>query len=157
MRMQNDVSILLTIIHSFLQLSGPLPDALWTMKNLSTVDFHFNALGGHINEIKGPHPLKYLDVSENFLGGGLPTTLNHCNQLTHLDVSSNRFEELLPDDLSELTNLETLLLSDNNMFGPQPIPDWLVKLTNLKRLSLKLTARTGTIPNFLSKLTQLEL
>lgn len=141
------------------KLSGPLPDALWALENLEVVNFHFNALDGHINikQLAEQHPIKYLDVSENFLGGGLPSSLNQLKQLTHLDVSSNRFEELLPLDLAALTNMETLLLSDNTQFGPQPIPQWLERMTNLKHLSLKLTARTGAIPDFFSDLTNLEM
>lgn len=134
------------------KLEGPFPDILWMLPKLKVVDFHFNALDGHIHEIKDKFSpvLEYLDVSENFLGGGLPTTLNRVTDLVHLDVSSNRFEDPLPEDFSGLTKLTSLLLSDNSNFGPQPIPLWLDKLTNLRHLSLKLTGRTGTIPYWFS-------
>ncbi len=142
------------------KLGGPFPDALWTLPNLQVVDFHFNALDGHLNEIedKDSPILEYLDVSENFLSGGLPATLNKITNLSYLDVSSNRFEKLLPDNYSNLTNLKALLMSDNSMFGPQPIPTWLQSLTDLRHLSLKLTGRTGTIPDwFFSSLKELEI
>lgn len=141
------------------RLEGPFPDALWTLPKLQVVDFHFNALDGHLHEIEDKFSpvLEYLDISENFLSGGLPTTLNKLTNLVYLDLSSNRFEKPLPDDYSSLTNLKALLLTDN-MIGPQPIPTWLQNLTDLKHLSLKLTGRTGTIPDwFFSSLQQLEI
>jgi Leucine-rich repeat (LRR) protein len=140
------------------KLHGPFPDALWTLTNLQVVDFHFNALDGHINDLARAHPIQFLDVSENFLGGGLPASMgNFMTDLTHLDLTSNRFEKELPTDLAALTKMESLLLSDNSEFGPQPIPEWLQGMTNLRNLSLKLTARTGTIPDwFYESLTNLE-
>lgn len=142
------------------KLEGPFPDALWALPNLKIADFHFNALDGHLNDIpeETKPVLQHLDVSENFLGGGLPPTLNRLNKLTHLDVSSNRFEKPLPGDLGGMTSLQTLLMTDNGEFGPQPIPSWLQMMPNLKHLSMKLTARTGEIPDWLPQtLTNLEL
>lgn len=142
------------------RLQGPFPDALWTLPKLQVLDFHFNALDGHLREIDDKYNpvLEYLDVSENFLSGGMPTTLNKVTKLVHLDVSSNRFDKTLQGDFSALTNLEALLMTDSSSFGPQPIPSWLQQLTNLRHLSLKLTGRTGTIPDwFFTSLNQLEI
>lgn len=132
------------------KLEGPFPDVLWTLPKLQIVDFHFNALDGHLHEIKDKHSpvIEYLDVSENFLGGGLPTTLNKISNLVYLDVSTNRFDKTLPDTFGTLTNLKTLLLTDNSAFGPQPIPSWLQGMTSLEHLSLKLTGRTGKLPDW---------
>lgn len=130
------------------KITGPLPDILWTLTKLEVVDLHFNALDGGIRVVDIPHPLLYLDVSENFLVGGLPSSIDKFIQLTHLDVTSNRFDDLLPTTMGALSNLKTLLLGDNTMFGPQPIPDWLQHMTNLKHLSLQSTGRTGTIPDW---------
>jgi len=142
------------------RLEGPFPDALWSLSKLEVADFHFNALDGHLHEIedKDSPILEYLDVSENFLSGGLPTTLNKITTLVYLDISSNRFDKTMPGDFSALTNLKALLMTDNSMLGPQPIPTWLKSLTDLRHLSLKLTGRTGTIPDwFFSSLKQLEI
>jgi Leucine-rich repeat (LRR) protein len=130
------------------KLSGPLPDVLWNLTKLEVVDVHFNALGGRIHAVEITHPLQYLDVSSNILVGGLPPSMDKFAKLTHLDVTSNRFDDLLPTTLGALSNMKTLLLGDNNMFGPQPIPDWLQHMTHLKHLSLQATSRTGAIPDW---------
>jgi Leucine-rich repeat (LRR) protein len=140
------------------KLTGPLPDILWNLTKLQVVDMHFNALDGRINAVEVPHPLQYLDVSHNALVGGLPYSMDMFTQLTHLDVSSNKFDDLLPTTLGALSNMKTLLLGDNNNFGPQPIPDWLQHMPHLQHLSLQFTGRTGTLPNwFAPSLKQLSL
>ena len=49
-------------------------------------------------------------------------------------------------------------MTDNPMFGPQPIPSFLESLTSLKHLSMRLTTRTGIIPDwFAKKLTHLSI
>jgi hypothetical protein len=129
------------------------------LTHLEVIDFHKNSLDGHINNvIVENHPLKYLDVSNNILGGGLPTSISNLNGLTHLDVSYNRLEARIPNDhLKRMTNMRTLLLTEEDGTGPQPIPDWIRGMTDLKQLSFRLTARTGTIPTWFGELTQLEL
>ncbi|KAL3908969.1 MAG: hypothetical protein SGILL_008275 [Bacillariaceae sp.] len=140
------------------RLAGPLPDALWNMTKLEVVDFHHNALDGHINNVIIPnHPLKYLDVSSNILGGGLPPTTSNLRHLTHLDVSYNRFNLVLPDYLANLTKMQTLMLTENDMFGPKPLPSWIRGMTDLQHLSFRLTSRTGTLPTWFGELTKLEL
>jgi Leucine-rich repeat (LRR) protein len=137
---------------------GPLPDILWNMSKLEVIDFHHNSLDGHINDVIIPnHPLKYFDVSSNVLGGSLPPSMSNLRSLTHLDVSYNRFEVVLPNYLANATKMKTLLFTENDMFGPQPIPDWIRNMKDLKHLSFRLTSRTGTIPTWFGELTQLEL
>ena len=140
------------------RFSGPLPDSLWNMSKLEVIDFYHNALDGHINDVIIPdHPLKYFDVSSNVLGGSLPPSMSNLRSLTHLDVSYNRFEAVLPNYLATATKMKTLLFTENDMFGPQPIPDWIRNMKDLKHLSFRLTSRTGTLPTWFGELTQLEL
>ena len=141
------------------RLSGPLPDALWKkLTHLEVIDFHQNALDGHIdNVIVDNHPLKYLDISKNILSGGIPSSMSNLKSLTHLDVSYNRFDAKLMPHLATMTNLKTLLLTEGEGFGPQPLPDWLRGMTDLEQLSFRLATRTGTIPTWFGELNQLEL
>jgi Leucine-rich repeat (LRR) protein len=140
------------------RLEGPLPDALWNLSKLEVIDFYHNALDGHINDVIIPnHPLKFLDVSSNILGGGLPPSISNLRELTHLDVSYNRFEVILPNYLASMTKMKSLLLTEDDMFGPAPLPNWIRGMTDLQHLSFRLTSRTGTIPTWYGELTKLEL
>lgn len=141
------------------RLSGPLPNSLFSkLTQLEVMDFHKNALDGHINNIIAEdHPLKYVDLSSNLLGGGLPSSVNNMRALTHLDLSYNRLETRLTNYLKDSTKLKSLLLTEQDRLGPQPIPEWLREMTDLKQLSFRLTSRTGTIPTWFGELTRLEL
>ena len=139
------------------KLLGPVPDVLWNLTQLEVVDLHFNGLEGRIDGFPHVHSIQYLDLASNLLFGGIPSNVGNLAKLTYLDLSSNRFDELLPETMSDLTDLETLMLTDNSKFGPQPIPQWLVHMSSLKQLSLKRTSRSGTIPDWFYKLTQLRL
>lgn len=141
------------------RLSGPLPNSLWKLTHLEVMDFHKNAIDGHINNvIVEDHPLKYLDVSNNLLGGGLPTSINNLSQLTHLDLSYNRLDSRIPKDhLVNMTKIRTLLLTEDDDMGAGPLPDWLRGMTDLQHLSFRLATRTGTIPTWFGELTRLEL
>eukprot|EP00535_Pseudo-nitzschia_heimii_P009866 CAMPEP_0197174588 /NCGR_PEP_ID=MMETSP1423-20130617/1040_1 /TAXON_ID=476441 /ORGANISM="Pseudo-nitzschia heimii, Strain UNC1101" /LENGTH=700 /DNA_ID=CAMNT_0042623531 /DNA_START=93 /DNA_END=2195 /DNA_ORIENTATION=- len=141
------------------RISGPLPNALWKLTNLEVIDFHKNAIDGHINDvIVEGHPLKYLDVSNNFLGGGLPSTVSHLTSLTHLDVSYNRLDTRLSQThLAGMTKMKSLLLTEEDGLGPQPITEWLRGMTDLEQVSFRLTARTGTLPTWFGELTRLQL
>jgi len=140
------------------RISGPLPDSLWELTNLEVIDFHHNALNGYINDIiVSDHQLKYLDVSSNILSGGIPPSISNLQALTHMDVSYNRFNKKLPNYLSNLTKMRTLLLTEDDDFGPQPLPDWIRGMTDLEQLSFRLTSRTGTIPTWFGELTHLQL
>ena len=141
------------------RISGPLPNALWKLTNLEVIDFHQNAIDGHINDvIVEGHPLKYLDASNNLLGGGFPSTVSYLTSLTHLDVSYNRLDtRLSPTHLAGMTKMRTLLLTEEDGLGPQPIPEWLRGMTDLEQVSFRLATRTGTIPTWFGELTRLEL
>jgi len=139
-------------------LIGSLPDALRRFSNLEHVDFSYNSLEGQIGGFVENHPLQYLDFSHNLLGGGLPISISHLSALTHLDVSYNRFSSRIPrDSLAALTNLKTLILTEDDDMGPGPLPEWLREMTHLEQLSFRLATRTGTIPTWFGELTQLIL
>jgi len=139
-------------------LVGSLPNALRRFSNLNHMDLSYNSLDGHIGEFEENHPLQYLDLSHNLFGGGLPISISQLSALTHLDISYNRFSSGIPrDSLAALTNLKTLIVTEDDDMGPGPLPEWLREMTHLEQLSFRLATRTGTIPTWFGELTQLEL
>ncbi|XP_052195138.1 receptor-like protein EIX2 [Diospyros lotus] len=103
--------------------------------------------------------LENLDLSQNSLGGQLPTSLGKLCNLQILKLSLNSFSgevtELI-NALSGCTNsrLETLDLGYNTLSGS--LPNSLGYLKNLKDLQLWRNMFTGSIPNSIGNLTSLE-
>ncbi|MEW5316319.1 MAG: hypothetical protein WDW38_007698 [Sanguina aurantia] len=74
--------------------------------------------------------------------------------VTEIDVSGSRLNGTLSPDLRNLTGLLSLVLYDNEFYGPIPV-SVLSTLTNLQHLLLYGNAYTGTLPPQLSVLTAL--
>jgi Leucine-rich repeat (LRR) protein len=74
--------------------------------------------------------------------------------ITGLECLSTSGEWRIPRTFGNLTNLQRLNLSYNNLKGP--IPGELGNLTNLKELDLSHNRIDGAIPSALDKLTNLE-
>ncbi|KAL7128881.1 hypothetical protein ABFS83_13G023600 [Erythranthe nasuta] len=93
--------------------------------------------------------LRFLDVSDNMLGGSVSSdSLSLCSGLFTLNLSSNFFVGNLPEFSLPFLNLTTLDLSYNNFSGE--IPASFANLSRLQSLSL-----TSNLPEFLSDLTEL--
>jgi Leucine-rich repeat (LRR) protein len=73
--------------------------------------------------------------------------------ITDLDLSNNALSGALPGEIRNLTNLESLDVSNNNMTG---IPAEIGQLRRLKSLNYSNNQITG-LPNELGNLTQLEV
>jgi len=173
-------------------LNGSIPLALLQMSSLEVLDLHNNELSGLLPALpetrttlspgmRPPPPpglpeeeinpevptrmdykLSYLALHRNKFVGLIPTTINRLSNLQHLDISDNRFSSTMPESLGDLTKLTYMFLAKND-FIAGPIPSSYRQLTQLQELSLKSTARTGTIPttlfnsNALSRLILLDL
>ncbi|KAF8007050.1 hypothetical protein BT93_K1145 [Corymbia citriodora subsp. variegata] len=64
--------------------------------------------------------LSSLNISRNFLSGGIPTMIGDMKSLESLDLSSNHLSGTIPWSFSAFTSLSTLNLSHNNFMGPIP-------------------------------------
>ena len=98
--------------------------------------------------------LSYLDVHGNpQLTASIPSTLGKLTQLNTLILSKNQLNGTIPSTLGNLTQLNFLSLNRNQLTGT--IPSTLASLTLLDHLSVSLNQLTGTIPSTLASLTQL--
>ncbi|KAI9081246.1 hypothetical protein K1719_036746 [Acacia pycnantha] len=89
--------------------------------------------------------LETLDVSNNYLSGGVPESLSNLTRLRRLALSGNLLGGEIPSSIGFLSKLEELYLDNNNLQGT--IPSSLNGLKSLKRLELQLNNLTGEIPD----------
>ena len=134
-------------------LTGPIPDALFSITSLEDIDLSYNDFTGTLSSrVVGMTNLKRFACNGAGLSGPLPAEIGSMTNLEEFSVAENNFSGGLPNTLNSLTNLQTLALQQitgNNagITGP------LLSFTNLEQLtSLHLDGNllTGTLPsNFL--------
>ena len=92
-------------------------------------------------------PCSDLQVGFCQLTGGIPTWLSVLTRLTNLDLGSNLFlGGTIPSELGALTNLQWLGLYYNSLTGS--IPETLTKLTQLSSLCVHAVSGIGRVVSF---------
>ncbi|VAI55569.1 unnamed protein product [Triticum turgidum subsp. durum] len=188
-------------------MSGELPSSLSNCTHLTTIILKGNQFHGELTKVNFSNlpNLKKLDLLHNNFIGKIPESLYSCSKLTALRLSSNHFHgqpsekignlkslsflslanlsltnitrtlqilgrsrslntlligsnflhETMPEDdgINGFENLQVLSMSDCSLSGT--IPDWLSKLTNLRVLFLQSNQLTGPIPEWISSLNLL--
>lgn len=133
-------------------LSGNIPPE-WASLKLIHLSVSANRLSGPIPEFLGNLiNLTFLSFENNFFNGSIPRELGKLVNLQRLVLSANFFTGELPKELLELKNLNEFRMSSNNFSGK--LPD-LLGWDNLKRLEMQATGMEGPIPSSISALTNL--
>jgi len=136
-------------------LTGPLPDELFDLPNLTTLNlWNFNLGGAVPTAIARLTQLEWLSLAGAGLGGPLPAEITQLTNLHFLDLSYNDLVGSIPPELGSMAGLQTLELSYNEFTGE--IPPQLGDLTNLTRLELDNNRLDGSIPEELGKLVNLQ-
>eukprot|EP00797_Seminavis_robusta_P023596 Sro38_g023590.1 LRR receptor-like serine threonine-protein kinase (399) ;mRNA; r:23241-24437 len=130
------------------QMTGELPTEIANLE-------HFSILDGRENQLVGTVPfveygrckkMKRLMLSDNLLEGTLPSDMGSLVGLTHLDLATNLFEGSLPSELALLPKIKFLDLGQNvGITGTVP-EDWNALNETLRRLDVRGTSISGTIP-----------
>ncbi|XP_021299694.1 LRR receptor-like serine/threonine-protein kinase RPK2 [Herrania umbratica] len=111
-----------------------------------------NRLSGHIPSGIGAicRSLRFLDVSENEIGGVIPQSLRELKSLVFLDLSGNKFRGPIPEGLHQLKHLKHLSLARNNLTGA--VPSSFGRFRSLEVLELSSNSLSGKIPKGLINL-----
>ncbi|RWR91918.1 LRR receptor-like serine/threonine-protein kinase GSO2 [Cinnamomum micranthum f. kanehirae] len=128
------------------QLTHEIPQCLWDLQYLDTVDLENNFLSGGIPSSKSSlSQLTSLHLSKNKLSGELPPSMKSCTGLITLDLGENKFSGRIPKWIGEnLTSLMFLILRSNMFQGN--IPPQLSLLSELQVLDLSQNNLSGKIP-----------
>ncbi|EEC81226.1 hypothetical protein OsI_24274 [Oryza sativa Indica Group] len=105
-------------------LSGPFPDVLFFLPNVTVVDVSNNCLSGELPSVatgataRGGLSLEVLDVSSNLLAGQFPSAIwEHTPRLVSLNASNNSFHGTIPSLCVSCPALAVLDLSVNVLSG----------------------------------------
>jgi Leucine-rich repeat (LRR) protein len=138
--------------------SHVLPTHLLNMPKLQVLDLSLNNLKGHLpTDIKLQDTLVFFSANRNNFDGGIPSQLQNLQGLEHLDLSHNSFHGPLREEiLTNLPNLMNLLLGHNPNLHAATLPSQLVQMVQLQELVLSDTQRYGPLPD-LTGLTNLRI
>lgn len=150
---------------------GQIPEEIYELVNLRTLDLSFTGLTGALSEQigklteldslnlwTGPWDLQnakgnYIDNPRR-ISGALPKSLAKLTKARYISVYNQNFTGAIPAELGELASVEELSLQGNAFTGA--IPAELGKLARVKKLYLGFNNLTGELPRELCNASALE-
>ncbi|KAM5555041.1 receptor-like protein 7 [Rosa sericea] len=137
------------------QITGKIPDWIWSLSNLILLNLSCNSLDSlELHSFKLTN-LTYLDLHSNQFHGQFPMFPSPCNAY-YLDFSRNYFNSIIPTTIGDMFPITTFLsLSSNNLNGI--IPESLCNSRILEVLDLSNNSLSGTVPQCLTAMTKLEV
>ncbi|CAL4992516.1 unnamed protein product [Urochloa decumbens] len=135
------------------RITGQISESICNSEELTNIDLADNMLEGELPQCFGNSAITYLDLSNNSISGGIPSSMQKCTELHVLDLSRNMFSERLPDWIGKFMRLQFLRLSHNMFFGDIPIS--LANLQCLQYMDIANNSISGPLPRDLSNLRAL--
>ncbi|KAL3820918.1 hypothetical protein ACJIZ3_006823 [Penstemon smallii] len=133
---------------------GPLPDELWNLTYLTSLNLAQNYLTGPIPpSISNLTRMQYLSLGINALSGELPRELGQLTDLISLAVGTNNFTGVLPSELGNCQRLREFYFDSSGVSGA--IPSTFANLRSLEIVFASDNDLTGRIPNFIGSWSQL--
>jgi Leucine-rich repeat (LRR) protein len=137
-------------------ISGTIPDFLFSHKSLKVLDLHANILTGSIPsvDVEINDTFEFLALYENDLSDRVPSSISSLISLRHMDLSKNSLIGNLPASIATMKNLKYLFIG-NNEFSDGTIPGFLTEMEFLEELSIWDTNLKGVIPEKFGDLSNL--
>lgn len=149
-----NLKYLRTLVMNTNQLSGAIPESLYSIDGLSNINLSQNEIEGKLSQkIGNLKNLFILNLSDNKLLGKIPESLFSIEFLINLYLDRNNFNGEIPKSIGQLKYLSILSLSHNNISGE--IPEQLFLLEKLQSLSLNNNSLTGSIPQNIGNADQI--
>ncbi|GAB2227492.1 hypothetical protein Droror1_Dr00009314 [Drosera rotundifolia] len=128
--------------HKLSNLTGPIPEALSSLKRLNDLKLSWNALTGPVPDFLGRmKSVVSINLSFNNFTGTIPPSLSSLPILTHLDLSRNALSGSIPGTFGSFKVPGfVLVMSHNQLTGPIPKP---VGVENFSTLDLSWNWLTG--------------
>ncbi|XP_043817493.1 receptor like protein 21 isoform X2 [Manihot esculenta] len=157
------------------RLHGEIPHWMGNFTGLIYLNLRDNLFQGQISCQLLSTEIEYLDLSYNSFSGLLPSCFNG-NSLRQINLQGNRFSGSIPEALLNISTLNSLDLSDNELSGTILnksggnlsslrvlllrgnhfsgfIPNWFCQLNNVSLLDLSRNSFSGSIPHCLYNLS----
>ncbi|CDP05616.1 unnamed protein product [Coffea canephora] len=142
--------------HDSCTFAGAVPDEVWNLTLLSSLDFGDNKLTGGIPEkIGNLQRLELLNLGNNTLSGSMPAGIFNISSLQYIGLHRNKFSGTIPLTMSsKLSKLKFLYLCQNYLSGV--IPNTISNASQLVYLLLHGNELTGSVPSSLGSLRNLQ-
>ncbi|KAG8643677.1 hypothetical protein MANES_11G055431v8 [Manihot esculenta] len=137
------------------RLHGEIPHWMGNFTGLNYLNLRDNLFQGQISYQLLSTRIEYLDLSYNSFSGFLPSCFNG-NSLRQINLQGNRFSGSIPKALLNISTLNALDLSDNELSGTI-LNKSVENLSGLRVLLLRGNYFNGFIPNWLCQLNNVNL
>ncbi|XP_050125952.1 probable LRR receptor-like serine/threonine-protein kinase At3g47570 isoform X3 [Malus sylvestris] len=142
------------------QLTGSIPPSIFNVTSVWYFDVGINNLIGRVPNLQKLHNLLHFSILNNSIGSGKDGDLSFLSDLTNatqlqaLIINDNNFGGTLPMSIANLsTKLEWFWVHRNQIYGS--IPSGIGNLVSLETLGLGKNSFTGSIPSDMGKLSNL--
>ncbi|KAH7866532.1 hypothetical protein Vadar_021637 [Vaccinium darrowii] len=132
------------------RLEGSIPSDVGSCSSLTRLILKENNLTGVLPEFVKIPNFSFMDLSNNFLTGVIPSSFSNLTNITLINLSMNRLTGPIPPELGGLVYLQGLNLSHNRLEGS--LPSELSNCTELLHLDVGYNSLDGSIPSSLRSL-----
>ncbi|GAB4859556.1 hypothetical protein Ancab_011024 [Ancistrocladus abbreviatus] len=139
---QCDSSNIISINLVGANLGGGLGDDLGSFSSIKSIDLSNNNIGGSIPSSL-PVTMQNLFLSDNNFTGSIPSSISSLTQLSALKLNDNHLTGEIPDAFESLSSLASLDLANNNLSSE--LPPSMQNLASLTSLHLQANQLSGTL------------